>query len=323
MLQQTQVARVAERFEQFMQAFPTVHDLARADEQAVLAAWQGLGYYRRARNLHAAARKIVNDFGGRVPSEVELLRQLPGVGRYTAGAIASIVFGEPAPIVDGNVQRVLVRWSAKSDPVDELTTWFWNRAEVLAASAPKPGAFNEALMELGATICTPRSPECKSCPVRDWCEANRREVQNEIPRPKAAVVPITVHHHAILIRRGGKLLFMQREADAMWAGMWQVPTVESTTRLRQTSIAAELPVKINGVLKRVGRFAHQTTHRRIEFHVFAATSSARRGVWRRADDLDDLPMGNAQKRVVREFGNLGLKQSVQNRKRGAVTPRSA
>jgi len=160
MLQQTQVSRVAERYVEFLRRFPTVRGLAEADEQEVLAAWQGLGYYRRARNLHAAARLIVAERGGRIPRTVDGLRQLPGVGRYTAGAIASIVYGAPAPIVDGNVQRVIARWDANDAPPADASTVAetWRRAEDLVGATARPGVLNEALMELGATVCTPVNP---------------------------------------------------------------------------------------------------------------------------------------------------------------------
>ena len=156
MLQQTQVARVIESYKAFMRRVPTVKALAAADEQEVLTMWRGLGYYRRARNLHRAAKVVINDYGGRMPATANQLRHLPGVGRYTAGAIASIVHHQREPIVDGNVRRVLARWFAKkSDDNSQGDRWAWSKATQLVAIAPNPGVFNEALMELGATICTP------------------------------------------------------------------------------------------------------------------------------------------------------------------------
>ncbi|MHC4652819.1 MAG: A/G-specific adenine glycosylase [Planctomycetota bacterium] len=169
MLQQTQVARVVERYRAFVRRFPNVRRLAKAREQAVLAEWQGMGYYRRARNLHAAAKMIVGEFGGRVPRTADQLRTLPGVGRYTAASIASIVYGERTPLVDGNVQRVLARLDVKSgraqDP--QLVKWAWERTGQLVALAESPGSLNEGLMELGAVVCTPRNPTCETCPVAE------------------------------------------------------------------------------------------------------------------------------------------------------------
>ncbi|MCA9294882.1 MAG: A/G-specific adenine glycosylase, partial [Phycisphaerales bacterium] len=186
MLQQTQVARVVERFTQFMARFPTVHDLAAADEQEVLAIWQGLGYYRRARHLHQAAKAIVEEHDGVIPADINALRALPGVGRYTAGAIASIIYHRPEPIVDGNVYRVLARLDAQNKPASdaEAQRWGWSRASELVQLARDPGAFNEGMMELGATICTPRAPACSDCPVRAGCRAHADGRADVIPPPK-------------------------------------------------------------------------------------------------------------------------------------------
>ena len=302
MLQQTQVARVVDSYQAFLKRFPTVRALAGADEQAVLAAWQGLGYYRRARHLHAAARMIVDEFSGRVPRATADLLRLPGVGRYTAGAIASIVFGRPEPAVDGNVQRVLARWHARADaPGDRaMIAWCWERASALAKIAQRPGELNEALMELGAMVCTPRAPKCRQCPVAELCEAHRRGLEEVIPAPRSGPARPAVHHHAVLIQRGDRLLLEQRPRAGLWAGLWQVPTVESKRPLRCGEIRRALPVTVDG-LRRLGSFAHHTTHRRITFHVYAARSRALRGAWHVSDDIDDLPMSNAQRRVLRHL----------------------
>lgn len=305
MLQQTQVSRVVERFGEFMRAFPTVRALAAADEQAVLAMWQGMGYYRRASNLHAAAKRIVRDFGGRVPRCADDLMRLPGVGRYTAGAIASIVFGEHEPIVDGNVGRVLLRLFAGAKPqalpeADRLA-WTWRTAESLVERAARPGVLNEALMELGATVCVPAPAKarCSECPIARWCAARRMGLQDQIPPPKARVAPRPVHHHAIIVQRprSNLMLLEQRNGQGMWAGMWQTPTVESGRVMDDASIMSSLPMPVRNLRKR-GGFAHATTHRRIHFHVYAATSYSRKGSWRSPDNVADLPMSNAQRRVL-------------------------
>ncbi|MFG0315432.1 MAG: A/G-specific adenine glycosylase, partial [Phycisphaerales bacterium] len=162
MLQQTQVSRVIEKFGPFLERFPTVEALAAAPEDDVLAAWSGLGYYRRARLLHACAKAIVEHHDGVVPDSLDDLLELPGIGRYTAGAIASMVFGQRAPIVDGNVARVLLRVHNKPVPQTEKTTidWAWQRAEELVGACDDPAVFNEAMMELGATVCVPKGPRC-------------------------------------------------------------------------------------------------------------------------------------------------------------------
>ncbi len=295
MLQQTQVSRVVPRFIAFIQRFPTVRALAAADEQDVLAMWQGLGYYRRAQHLHSAARMIVTQFGGRVPSTLKCLRQLPGVGRYSAAAIASIVFDQPEPMVDGNVRRVLVRWEARGGAIDD--DWAWDRAAVLVRSACAPGEFNEALMELGALICTPKTPQCQRCPVARHCKAYQRNAQHRIPPPKTAPRQKLVHHHAVVIVRGGKVLLERRTSKGMWSRMWQAPTIEADSPLRPEDLKAALPVRVYQLTK-LARFEHQTTHRRITFHVYTAKSRARRGVWRHPEDIADLPISNAQRRVL-------------------------
>ena len=292
MLQQTQVARVSEYFNKFIRRFPTVKALAAADEQEVLAMWQGLGYYRRARNLHAAAKIIAEQHGGRVPREAGVLRQLPGVGRYTANAIASIVYQQAEPIVDGNVRRVLARWCGKELTVNES----WARAEELV-NLSDPGLFNEALMELGAMVCTPKVPRCPSCPVLKLCEARRRGVEGRVPAPKSGVRRKVVHHHAVVVARNGKVLLEKRPDNGLWSSMWQVPTIEADRALRPAELRRRLAVTVVG-LRKEGTFEHGTTHRLITFHVFAAKSRSRGGTWRRLDDVADLPMSNAQKRVL-------------------------
>ena len=188
LLQQTQVARVAERFPEFMRLFPTPKAMALAGEAAVLRAWRGLGYYRRARSLHAAAVAVVERHGGRVPSDARRLRELPGVGRYTAGAVASIAFGKAEAIVDGNVMRVLARLADRRastvDPAGQA--WCWSQAERLAVAARRPGVTNEALMELGATVCTPANPRCDACPLARLCRSRSAGTQAIVRRRSRA-----------------------------------------------------------------------------------------------------------------------------------------
>ncbi len=301
MLQQTQVSRVMERYGDFLRRFPTVAALASANEQDVLELWQGMGYYRRARHLHEAARLVMRDYRGRVPRTADQLRTLPGVGRYTAGAIASIVFGERTPIVDGNVERVLARLFARTEPPGKDHAWTWRTAEELVNVAEAPGVFNEAMMELGATICTPRSPNCGACPLAAMCEAKRRGMQHEIPPAEARSNRREAHHHAVVVTRGKRrtVLVEQRPEGGMWAGMWQVPTIEGDQKLEADHIAPALPITVQSVTPR-GSFEHHTTHRAITFHVFAATSRSRKGTWLDAesDAIRRLPMSAAQRRVL-------------------------
>jgi A/G-specific adenine glycosylase len=219
MLQQTRVAAVIQHYQEFLRRFPTVEKLAAAREASVLAAWSGLGYYRRARMLHAAAKVVVREGGGKFPTTAEAWRALPGIGRYTAAAIASIAFGELVAVVDGNVERVLQRVSGKRLAGDEL----WKAATHLL-DAKRPGDFNQAMMELGAVVCTPRAPGCLKCPVVELC-ATRGELA---PTGKAAPQKKREIHYALDRRNGdggvGEVFLVQRALDAsLMPGMWELP----------------------------------------------------------------------------------------------------
>jgi A/G-specific adenine glycosylase len=233
MLQQTRVAAVIAHYHEFLRRFPSVQKLAVAREASVLAAWSGLGYYRRARMLHAAAKVVVRELGGKFPMTAKELPELPGVGRYTAAAIASIAFGEPIAVVDGNVERVLQRVSGQRLAGEKL----WLAAERLL-DRERPGDFNQAMMELGATVCTPRSPACLTCPVIELC-ATRGELAGAV---KPAQQKKREIHYALDLRDGdgsaGKVFLVQRPPDArLMAGMWELPEIggnasgaEKTTR---------------------------------------------------------------------------------------------
>lgn len=216
MLQQTRVAAVIGHYQEFLRRFPTVEKLATAREASVLAAWSGLGYYRRARTLHAAAKVIVREYGGEFPASAEQLRALPGIGRYTAAAIASIAFAEPVAVVDGNVERVLQRVLGKRMAGEEL----WETAGGLL-NAKRPGDFNQAMMELGATVCTPRGPGCLTCPVVEVC-ATRGELAGASKAARQKKVEI----HYALDGRDGRVFLVQRARTAsLMAGMWELPEV--------------------------------------------------------------------------------------------------
>lgn len=216
MLQQTRVAAVIEHYHEFLRRFPTVEKLAGAREASVLAAWSGLGYYRRARMLHAAAKVVVREWGGKFPETAEGLRELPGVGRYTAAAIASIAFCESVAVVDGNVERVLQRFSGRRLAGEE----FWRAAEILL-DRKRPGDFNQAMMELGATVCTPRAPACLTCPVVELC-ATRGELDGTAKKSRQKKREI----HYALARRDGAVFLVRRARDArLMAGMWELPEI--------------------------------------------------------------------------------------------------
>jgi A/G-specific adenine glycosylase len=308
MLQQTQVSRVVEKFEPFLRAFPTPAALAAASEDEVLAAWQGLGYYRRARLLHAAAKAIVERHGGRVPSDPAALRELPGVGRYTSGAIASIAFGAREPIVDGNVIRVLSRTAARQGSADDRATveWAWDEASRFVEAASEPGPANEALMELGATVCTPAAPKCHSCPVARLCAAHRTGMSDRIPAPKRrAARRELVLVTARVERADGAVLLEQRPRGGLWSGLWQPPSIEDADGESLSPAAAAKALGLALALVPAGTVPFATTHRAVRFVVLDArvrgkgdrlASGGRR--WVLPGELPKLALSNAAKRVL-------------------------
>jgi A/G-specific adenine glycosylase len=314
MLQQTQVATVIPYFSRFIAAFPSAHALAQADEQAVLKLWQGLGYYRRARNLHACAKAIVANHAGQVPSSVDHLLALPGIGRYTAGAVASIGHAIPTPLVDGNVMRVLTRWFAIPDSTDLPATQkqLWSIAEALVPQ-DRPGDFNQSLMELGATLCTPTSPKCLLCPVASQCQANLQGTPELFPVRSPKKKPTSIIHELVFVQHKGHYLFVKRPDTGLWAGLWQCPTIELSTpgkpkpskaaisSLSKSLSALDIPAATPTWL---GSFIHQTTHRTITFRVYTAPLTGPRLpesptlTWRTLQTLHDLPISVAQSKAL-------------------------
>jgi A/G-specific adenine glycosylase len=303
MLQQTQVATVIPYFHRFLEKFPTLAQLADAQEQEVLRLWQGLGYYSRARNLHAAARAVTNELNGQMPRDAEGLMKLPGIGRYTAGAIASIAFDQPAPILDGNVQRVLCRLDCiSSDPRDRQTNQhLWKRAgEILPKK--RVGDFNSALMELGAMLCTPRNPQCLLCPVREHCAAFAAGMEEKIPPAKKSRPTPLVHRRTYCIRHGDAWLIEQRPTKGRWAGMWQFVTVSA--KPGNSENATELPI-LTSPPKPLTRLAHTLTHRRYRFEVFvcdAAEKSTPADVsprqWTTLQTLQEYPLPRPHSKIA-------------------------
>jgi A/G-specific adenine glycosylase len=227
MLQQTQVATVISYFERFMKRFPTLKALAKADERAVLRLWEGLGYYRRARQLHQAARVIVSKHGGRFPRDAEALRRLPGIGRYTAGAILSIAFDLPEPILEANTMRLWTRLLAyRGDPAAAAAQrLFWSMAQAILPRRPA-GRVNQALMELGSQACLVRAPRCDSCPVSPLCRANAQGLQNKLPLPRLKQRTNELHEAAVLVRRRSRVLLVKCPEGGRWAGLWDFPRFE-------------------------------------------------------------------------------------------------
>jgi A/G-specific adenine glycosylase len=237
MLQQTRVAVVLDYYRRFLCRFPTVEALARAPLGEVIRAWAGLGYYRRARHLHRAAREIVREHGGQFPDELRAATHLPGVGRYTARAVLSIAYGAPLAVVDGNVARVLARLAAMRGELRSGTRAKWldqHAQELLAANAP--GDWNQAMMELGATVCTPRAPRCPACPVAGWCRARALGIAESLPAPRAKRRPVRLRIAAAILldRKGRTLLMRSRDGiSALFSGMWHFPAVQLRRSLRR------------------------------------------------------------------------------------------
>jgi A/G-specific adenine glycosylase len=283
MLQQTQVKTVLGYYERWMERFPTLTALAAAEDADVLHAWQGLGYYSRARRLLSGARAVVERHGGELPRSPEALLALPGIGPYSAGAIASIAFGLPEPLVDGNVVRVLSRlFALRGDPAKApLKGQLWQLARGLVP-ADKPSEFNQSLMELGATLCTPVSPRCPECPVAQHCRGLALGIERELPELAKRKAPTELRTAAAYVRKGDAVLLRQLPADApRWAGLWVLPFAElsatETPESASTRALAELGLK--GAPQAVLREArHTITRFRITLSVVAhALATPKRG----------------------------------------------
>ncbi|MBN9120132.1 MAG: A/G-specific adenine glycosylase, partial [Planctomycetes bacterium] len=248
MLQQTTVTAVVPYFERFVAALPDVRALANADEQRVLKLWEGLGYYRRARHLHAAAKALVGEHGGTLPDDPEVWAALPGVGRYILGAVLSQSFDRRLPIVEANSLRVLSRlFGYRGDPrAGAGKAWVWAAAETVLP-AKRCGDFNQSLMELGALVCTPIAPDCEACPLTADCEAKRLGLQELIPPKKALPAVTSVNEVGVVVRSGGKLLLCQRPANAgRWQNMWEVPHAPRADGEDVTDAAARVAKELTG-----------------------------------------------------------------------------
>jgi A/G-specific adenine glycosylase len=262
MLQQTRVETVVPYFERFVARYPDVRALSAAPIDEVLSLWSGLGYYRRARQLYATAREVTDRYGGDFPAEAGELKKLPGVGDYTAGAIASLAFGKREPLVDGNVARVLSRVEGIEAPIRSpgAVKQLWETARRLLPEA-RPGRFNEALMELGATVCTPRDPRCESCPLGRLCVARATGRVSELPVTVAkAKVPV-VKMVAAVVKHRGLVLFARRAEGGLFGGLWEPPMVEaSTIAAARAALAA---VGVEAALRAAGQVKHVLTHKEL------------------------------------------------------------
>ena len=319
MLVQTTVAAVVPHFERFLRLYPDFAALARAEEDEVVKAWEGLGYYRRARQLHAAAQTIVEKHGGRMPDDPDAVRALPGVGRYLAGAILSQAFDRPEPILEANSQRVLARLLAWRGEIAATATKkrLWEAAERLVPES-RAGDFNQSLMELGALVCSPRSPRCLVCPLSARCEARKLGLQDELPRIAPRPAPLSVEEAcAVVVREGRALLMVRRKSEGLWGGFWEFPTIhregadpagrsfgepvdlaEGVRRLTGIEVEIRDPAKTlaYGVTRhRVRLYAHKALALSGEPRPGPGLSEVR---WVEPAALADLTLGSAARRLA-------------------------
>ncbi|HKQ50541.1 MAG TPA: A/G-specific adenine glycosylase [Phycisphaerae bacterium] len=313
MLQQTQVATALPYYERFLKRFPTVRSLAAAKLDEVLRMWAGLGYYARARNMHRAAKKVVAEFGGRFPSSVEELRSLPGIGRYSAAAIASIAYGTRSAVVDGNVARVVARLADIRHDVRRGAgnKKAWDFAEALMPSK-RCGDFNQAMMEFGARVCLPRgAAHCEVCPLRSGCKALAAGTVARRPVKAARVVVTKERHVVAAIERDGRWLVVRRPDDGLWGGLWELPTAvlngEAPPQAAMILATNILGARCRASPKGFCDVTRQLSHRSIQFlgHRCRATarSSLRRGRsgnsrWLTIAQMASLPMSRAMRDVV-------------------------
>ena len=312
MLQQTRVDTVIPYYQRFLSRFPDVAALASADLEAVLFEWAGLGSYSRARNLRVAAQRIADGFGGCVPDDVESLRSLPGVGRYTAGAVASIAYDRPVAVLDGTVTRVLARLlEIRNTPtLARVQERLWRAAEALARGR-SPGDLNQALMELGATLCTPRAPDCRRCPVARCCKARRAGDPESIPPTAPRKAKRVVTNAVALVTRGGRLLAVRRPDRGLLGGLWELPggeLLDGETPLRGVRRALHETVGLRvSQLSPVGVVQHDFTHFRLRAHVFRGAARPRERVrldgldrhrWMSRAGLGELPRSRAGSKAI-------------------------
>jgi A/G-specific adenine glycosylase len=313
MLQQTTVKTALPYYERFLARFPTLAALAAASEESVVAEWSGLGYYHRARNLHRAARHLQERHDGVFPRSLEAALAVPGIGLYTASAVLSIAHGQPLPVVDGNVRRVLGRLLALRGPEYRRDAPYYNRADELL-DRQRPGDWNQAVMELGATVCTPRHPACEACPLRRQCRALAEGLVDQLPegRPRRAPVDVTVA--AALVEKGGRVLLVRRPEGRLLGRMWEVPqtTLESKGL---PDLAPELAERhglrvVPGAL--AVRARHAVTFRRITLEGYRCRLASpepadpERFRWTALDELAALPVSSATRKLLKGLATAQL-----------------
>jgi A/G-specific adenine glycosylase len=285
MLQQTQVGTVIDYYTRWLARFPDFRALAAAGEADVLHAWQGLGYYARARNLHRAARHVANAYGGQLPNDLAAIAALPGVGRYTAGAVASFAFDRATPIVDANIARVIARLLDFREPIDTAhgSEILWQTAEALLP-ASRGRLHNSALMELGALICTPRAPQCLICPIREHCRAENPE---SLPQKKARPKAVPLAEDCAWIVRNGKLL-LEQQTGPRWRGLWKLPLIPKVSPTARLLLAFEYPF----------------TNHRVTLSVYSSSISAGASTnqrWIPLSEIDEIALAAPHRRAIKRL----------------------
>ncbi len=316
MLQQTRVDQAIPYFQRFMERFPTVHDLAEADQQEVLKVWEGLGYYSRARNLHHASKTVVRDFNGEIPDTEEDIRKLKGIGPYTAAAVLSIAFSKPYAVVDGNVIRVLSRYfGIEEDVRSQKTKSTIQEAADELLDPERPGDFNQAVMELGATVCTPTSPDCEACPVSSGCTAYATLKTDTIPyKSPSKKRP----HHKIgvgIIKKDDQVLIALRPEEAMLGGLWEFPggkqkEGENIEKTVKRELREELGIEVT-ITKPFMKLDHAYSHFKITLHAYLCelkngeprARSSQRIRWVPINELEEYPFPKANRKLTQKLMN--------------------
>ncbi len=310
MLQQTTVAAVSAYYKRFLVRFPTVESLAAAPLEDVIDLWAGLGYYSRARNLYAAAKMVVEQFDGVFPEDAEALQQLPGVGRSTAGAVSALAFDRHAPILDGNVRRVLCRLFALQEPPRsakaEKQLWCWSEKITPVENVHD---FTQAIMDLGAMVCLPRKPLCDECPLVELCQANALGLEKELPLKQVAKQTPTRYDVALMIDHGDRYLVRRRNVDGFLGGLWEFPTIsisaEDDSEQKSRQLLGHLNLEGSG--KYVGCIQHVYSHFRLKSEIYYKQIenlfliSEEENVWFSLDELQNIALHGAHKKVLAKF----------------------
>lgn len=306
MLQQTTVAAVIEYYRRFLKSFPTLQALALSSQEDVINLWAGLGYYSRARNLHATAQMIMQEHGGIFPTSVDSLQQLPGIGRSTAGAIAALAFDHQAPILDGNVRRVLCRLCALQQPPRSTTSekqlWHWTER---LTPAERVHDYTQAIMDLGAMICVPRQPHCEQCPVVDLCQAKKLGLEQQLPQKQVKKAVPTRQQLALLIEAGGSYLVRRRPAEGFLGGLWEFPSIgiaEGETAGQQLALLKNDFALVSEPTL-LGKIKHVYSHFRLELQLYHAVGDPLRVAesgndWCPIEELNGLALHGAHKKAL-------------------------